>query len=169
MTTSTELKTIQMDEQQGTQEINIYDDGEVVLNSGMTNGHCQTSVENNLEGKLHYTNLDATYMMMIPSESYVGPTSYHNESAVAGKDYIFGAPSNVLYKNEVPRNFQDSILSGHHRAGPYLYTSIPMGQPIYESPPSGGGPSPSGQPSRFPPGQPYYNFESYNVSGGYSY
>lgn len=155
------------DQHQATQEIDIYDDAEVVLNSGMnSNGHCQTSVENNLEGKLHYTNLDATsYMMMIPSESYMGPTNYHNEMAVAGKDYIFGAPANVLYKNEVPRNFPDSLLGGHHRSGSYLYTSIPMGQPIYESPPSGGGPSPSGQPSRFPPGQSYYNFEGYNVSG----
>lgn len=160
VTTTTELKPIQMDEQQQQQqqqEIHIYDEtGEVVQNGSHNNG---------MDSKLHYTNLDGNY---ISQEHYSTAYAAPGNPAIGKGEYIFGPHGNVLYKSaEINRNFTDAILASHHRQQ-YLYTPIPIGQAIYESPSSAasaGGPSPSGQPPRFHSNQPpFYNFDGYAVS-----
>lgn len=82
-----------MEEQQQhvTQEISIYDGSEVVQNGGQG----QLAGENHtMEQKLHYTNLDASYITAEHYSSYVPPAG----NSGLGKDYIF--PGNVLYKGE---------------------------------------------------------------------
>lgn len=158
VTTTTELKPIQMDEQQQQQqqEIHIYDETGEVVQNGSHNG---------MDSKLHYTNLDGNY---ISQEHYSTAYAAPGNPAIGKGEYIFGPHGNVLYKSaEINRNFTDAILASHHRQQ-YLYTPIPIGQAIYESPSSAsaGGPSPSGQPPRFHSNQPppFYNFDSYAVS-----
>lgn len=151
------------DQQQVSQEIQLYNESEVVQNSAIPNGQGHLNVEPNMESKLHYTNLDANY---ISQEHYTSAYAPPTNSGIS-KDYIFAPTGNVLYKSgEINRNFTDALLANHHRQ-PFLYTSLPMSQPIYESSSSGGGPSSSGQPPRFHSNQPYYNFEGFNVSGKY--
>lgn len=85
-----ELKAIAMEEQHVSQEIQIYDGSEVVQNGGAQG---QLASDNHtMEQKLHYTNLDASYITAEHYQSYVPPAGN------SGKDYIFGP--NVLYKGE---------------------------------------------------------------------
>lgn len=180
VSTGPELKPIQMESQQGGSQSGIYSGAELVQTS-IANGQGQLAANdnNNIESKLHYTNLDTSY---ISHEHYAAPPYIPPPpgNSVLGKDYIFGPSNNVLYKGEWVqlicsllvsgnvnidgRSFPDMpILASHHRQQ-YLYTPISMGQPMYDSQSPGGCAPPPGQP-RFSANQSYTNnFDGYNVS-----
>lgn len=84
---SSELKPVQLEEQQVTQEIQIFGGSEVSHSSIASTGQGQLPGESaTMETKLHYTNLDTNYL---PSDHYSATYIPTPGNSGIGKEYMF--------------------------------------------------------------------------------